>query len=506
MKKFTKKYIYYGLVWSLLPAFFFSFFGVEEFFSSAEEELVFRTAYLVTSIIVFVIVYGLFVLYYCLYVNTSGYACLEHEISCKRGILFKKRSIVEYQKMHAINKKQNFIQQWFGIAILTIDSGSTNTASQAEIVIIETEQVIDQLLIILKEKQNGKENVLETTSRTEAKQENLYTFRSRFKIMYSVLNVLMSLVCLLCIGIITWIGLGICFPFIDFTGELTIQQFLISAMFVTIVVILFIGCITFIGSILFSFIRYYQFRIFKIGNELQICYGLFVKSDNRFLLSKIKAIKIHQNLIQRIFHFATIYLEVVGYCESTNTNNQNVEQIGILIPLCKEDCISTLLQNILPDYVPLAKEENAKSFASFLAWPILITTISILFPTLLIEISLLIAEVSFDICLIVIASACILMILVDVYILVGALFAYHNHGIAINGDKFTLYNGTITKKTTVILRKNIIAIEDITTAKRKKKGIYSFRIHFFTNALTNVVTIKHIDERVRHQLLNSLVD
>lgn len=504
MKKFTKKYVYYGLVWSIIPSLFFSFFFSGELFSSENEDFDFTRTYLISSLVVFLVVYLFLILYHYLYIRTSGYVCLENEIRCKRGIIFKKNSVVEYKKMHAINKKQNFIQKWFDIAILTIDSGSTNTASKAEIIIIETEQVVDQLLMELKEKQSGEKisDIEDVVDNRTAKE--LFTFSSRSKMIYSGLNVLMSLFSILLIAIITWIGLGICLPYIKFNGDLTIGSFLIIGVFTTISFILFIGCITFIGSILLSFVKYYQFKISRIDNELQICYGLFVKNDNRFQLDKIKAIKIHQNIIQRIFHFSTIYLEVVGYCESTNQNNHGGEQIGILIPLCKESSINDILEKVLPSYVPLAKEEKAKSFAAFILWPFLLATIGIMFPTLLIMIVFLILNVSFKIYLFVLLGACAFLVLIYLYILVVSLFAYHNHGLTINEEKLTIYNGSITRKETVILKQNVIAIEDITTPKRKKKGIYSFRIHFFTNATTNVVSVKHIDERVAILLQNIL--
>ena len=93
---------------------------------------------------------------------------------------------------------------------------------------------------------------------------------------------------------------------------------------------------------------------------------------------------------------------------------------------------------------------------------------------------------------------------VTIIYLVDSILSYYNQGISVDDNKITVYNGGFIKNTTVILKENLIAIEDITTSLRSKKGIYSYKIHFHTNALSNVVYVKVLDETIKNKLIGLL--
>jgi uncharacterized membrane protein YdbT with pleckstrin-like domain len=78
--------------------------------------------------------------------------------------------------------------------------------------------------------------------------------------------------------------------------------------------------------------------------------------------------------------------------------------------------------------------------------------------------------------------------------------SYKNSGIAIDGDKITVYNGSIIKTCTVIYAKNLIGVEDITTPLRKKAGVYTYALHIKTNSLTNEIKVKNLSKTVGEEL------
>ena len=110
MKRFDKGYIYSCLVTDILATLAILFLFLKDFFigedASAEEV----KAAIPLFVIGFVLIYLCFFVYRVLYYRTSGYEMTENEIRCQRGVLFKKRSLLEYRKVHAINKKQNIIR------------------------------------------------------------------------------------------------------------------------------------------------------------------------------------------------------------------------------------------------------------------------------------------------------------------------------------------------------------------------------------------------------------
>ena len=168
MKRFDKGYIYSSLLSDFFGSLVILFIFLKDFFLDEEANPSDFVAAIPLFVIGFIVVYLCFFIYRILYYKTSGYELTESEIKCNRGVLFRKRSVLDYRKVHAINKKQSLFHRIFGIAVLTVDSGSTNTSHQAEITIVEKDKVVDDLvnelnvlkaggdIVVLKHNQNPK--------------------------------------------------------------------------------------------------------------------------------------------------------------------------------------------------------------------------------------------------------------------------------------------------------------------------------------------------------------
>jgi uncharacterized membrane protein YdbT with pleckstrin-like domain len=157
MKRFCKNYLYYHLFADIFIALLFVLAFSDSALIESEDGMILgakSTAVLILGIIA-VATYIILILYRVLYLRTSGYALSENEIRVRRGVFFRKNSVLEYRRMHAIAKKQNIIQRLFGLAVLAIDSGSANTSGRAEILIYEASAEVDALLLLLKARKNG---------------------------------------------------------------------------------------------------------------------------------------------------------------------------------------------------------------------------------------------------------------------------------------------------------------------------------------------------------------
>ncbi|MBQ4116960.1 MAG: PH domain-containing protein, partial [Clostridia bacterium] len=156
MKRFDKGYIYSALLSDLFGSLVILFIFLEDFFFGEETKAEDIAAAIPVFAISFAVIYSCLIAYRILYYKTSGYELTPTEIKCNRGVFFRKRSVLDYRKVHAINKKQSIFHRIFGIAVLTVDSGSTNTSHQAEITIVEKSRTVDALLNELNAlKQNG---------------------------------------------------------------------------------------------------------------------------------------------------------------------------------------------------------------------------------------------------------------------------------------------------------------------------------------------------------------
>lgn len=498
-KQFSKKHIVYyrQLIDAIGLLFWIIFIAFLTFDQKNETLLIFsEPQFIIVFSIAFVVIYFILYIYRILYWKKSGYYLTDTQICTYKGIIFKKKSFLDYNKIHAINKKQNFIQKALKISTLFVDSGSTNTAYSAEISIFETDEIVNELMKKIDLKQN-KGAILEKNednSEIEEKDNkiNLYSFTAKNKALYSLFNTLLSALAILVLMLFA----AIVFIIIVFNSESLLDDFM-QILIIFPSTILMIMLISLISSLIYSFIGFYNFEIFKENDTIHINYGLIQKNYNSFKVDKVKAVIIKENLIQRFFHFVSLEVEVIGYGETEN--NQSINRV--LIPLCKKSEVNDYINKIFPKYIPLEKQDKTKDYFSMISFNILIPVIIILLFDLILSIWMLCIDEMWGLIISNVGSA-VLIIIIVISVLIYQRFAYYNHGISFNDDKITVYNGALTKVSTTILKENLIGITSYTTFYRKKKGIYSYVIHFKSNSRFNTVRINSIDQGIYDKIYN----
>lgn len=506
MKRFDKGYIYSNLFSDLFGSLVIVFLFLKDLFlddDAKAEEIISAIPILA---IVFIAIYLCFIIYRILYYRTSGYQLTETQIICNRGVLFKKHSVLDFGKVHAINKKQNIFHRIFGVAVLTVDSGSTNTSYQAEITIVEKEKTVDFLLSKLNDlKESGVENTVNTLEKEEvllSSKDSLYCFNSKRKMLYTLINIVSTAFFTALFGVFAITVIGFCKLMLqlDFLG--TWGDYLLFAFLITVALMLLLSAFSFIGCMISSFVGYHNFTVTKSGSNIQISFGLLEKHTNTFSYDRIKAVKISQSLVQRMLGFAAIKLEVIGY--TNNYGNNNVE-IGVLVPFCKYNEVGEILGKVLPDYIPDESEEKAVSFFPFVSWFLLILGITASVTLLLTVAIMLIFNAPTSVICAVAFSVLGAGIIVFIIKLLSGVLGFKTNGLAIKNGKITVYCGSFTKNITVLMSENLIAVENVTTPLRKKKGIASYVLHLKTNALTNEVKVHIQKDALLTKLENLLI-
>ena len=503
MKRFDKGYIYSSLLSDLFGSLVVVFIFLKDFFFNDEANPGDIIAAIPIFAIAFIAIYLCFTVYRILYYKTSGYELTEKEIKCNRGVLFRKRSVLDYKKVHAINKKQNLFHRIFGIAILTVDSGSTNTSHQAEITIIEKDKIVDALLNELNTlKEGGARNAESIQPKDElllSDEDSLYCFTSGKKMLYTLINIASTAFFTALFAVSAIIVIGICKLMLQQNFLGTWGQYFLYAFLITVGAMLLFSMFSLIGCLIHSFVGYYKFKITKRGNDIQISYGLLEKHTNTFSYDRIKAVKITQGLVQRMLGFASIRLEVIGYTNNAGDDNKNAD-LGVLVPFCKYDEIGEILGKVLPDYVPDKKRTKSMSYFSFISWFALILGIITGVVLLQVTLSMLIFNVSSSVMVAVAVAIAGVGIIILAVKALSAILSYQNNGLAISSGKITAYYGGFTKHVTVFMSKNLIAAENVTTPLRQKAGITSLVMHLKTNALSNEVKVHIQDDKLAKEI------
>ncbi len=511
MKKFDRGYFFYHLLADLVPAFVFSFIFCDELMlTDAEgEALGVNTAAIPLFLGLLAIAYLVLLVYRFLYLRTAGYRLGEHEILCCRGVFFRKKSLLEYKRINAVNKKQNLLHRLFGIAILTLDSGSTTAAATAEITVIEKDRVIDDLMAEIKAHRDAARGEAPRDAAPEGEtlhfdaEESLYTLTPVKKLMYALVNLVTAafwsaLVCIAIIGVVGF--LVACLPIVADAGAIAMTAI------ISLIVLFGISLISFLCSLISGFLGFYGFHVKKTAEELVVSYGLLVKSVNSFRPDKIRGVSIRQSLIDRLFGTASIRLEVIGYGAAAGGEEQQNAAEGFLVPLCALREVPELLARLLPEYLPEEAAIKPKKAAPFFLWPLLILSLAFLLPVGLLLASLAICSVSGGVIALVGGISALVFLSCLSVLSLGRFLAYKNSGLAIGDGKVTAYGGDYTRKISVLRKKELMAVEEVATPLQKKAGIGSCSLHFRSNAMSNEVKILFLEEAAFCRLREEVKD
>ncbi|WP_254862925.1 PH domain-containing protein [Halovivax gelatinilyticus] len=88
--------------------------------------------------------------------------------------------------------------------------------------------------------------------------------------------------------------------------------------------------ITYLLSVLYSFVSYYGFRLGKAGDDLVYERGLLQRYSGSIPLEKVQSVTISDNPIQRYIEYAGLWVETAGYGPDSNGGSQSAVPLARL--------------------------------------------------------------------------------------------------------------------------------------------------------------------------------
>jgi putative membrane protein len=125
-------------------------------------------------------------------------------------------------------------------------------------------------------------------------------------------------------------------------GPLPIVQIVILVFAIPLLLILIR-----VISMIWAFVRLYDFRLMRIGEDLRSEYGLFTKVTATVPIRRVQAITISAGPLHRWLKRATVRVATAGGA-GTNKQASNVREW--LAPLIRQEALPNLLQHIVPGF------------------------------------------------------------------------------------------------------------------------------------------------------------
>ena len=471
MQHYNKRYKYYLIIASIFSSLFIDILIWSSFVPEDGE---------VSKFVVYGFIgtyFGLLILSIIVSILTwhyTTYGLTDDGVVLKKGIIFKSTKIVPYEKIHAVDTQQNLLHLVFGLKKLSIHSGSTTKADMVEIKIIESSKITTNLEKEIRSRMSSLARVDLVEGKDDNGEEVIYYYSKKQKLMVSLLQTIVFII--ISVPIIAMIAIPI----------LLIPDPELEDLSIYFILVIVVGLwfIVFISSYVFNLIRYFNYRVFMKDGYLLINHGLITKYNNTLPLNKIKAIKIEENIFERMFRLCKIKVEVVGFGLQTN-NEQQV--VNYFIPFCYKKEVNKYISKLRLKYEfkersMLPPRRALKYFDSLHLYIFTLIYLPLLPIVFLIE-NLTIA----------------MLVYIGVYLFVGLiiylvnLLRYSNSGLYIDDELVIVNNGSLNKKNTIILRENVTTIDKVDTYCRKRKNIASFNIHYFNTAYKNVEKVHLID-------------
>ncbi|WP_027398497.1 PH domain-containing protein [Anaerovorax odorimutans] len=287
-----------------------------------------------TSLIVLAFVFFIF-LFSVLNWYKQTFYFKEESIYFKSGIVNIKTREVPFNKVNTVDLSQGIIDILLGLSKIKIDTASVGKGENELFLLLKKDRAIEIKNTIL-----NREN---DSTILEKEIYDSYSLSYKELLIYALTsNVILN-------------GMGIIFVIYSFLDDyifqifniklfeeddITMQYFLEKGIWIICFIIFLSVCL----SIINSFVKYYNFKVYTEKDKLNITYGLFNKKHYSFDKNKIKGIYSKQNLMKQFFNIKTIEVESIGYGDEKGEK-------AILYPICNRNLELDILNRLLPELV-----------------------------------------------------------------------------------------------------------------------------------------------------------
>ncbi len=278
----------------------------------------------ITDVLIFIggiltILLVIFIIFFIKWLKTT-IEIIPSAIIIDRNTIIRKTTNINIKDISTIDISQNILEKFFKTAKIQLDINSVVTASENDMkIILKYNDALEfqrKILNLMDKNESAKEE------RKIVLEEFDYEYDFKSIIKHTILSYNVVLIILL---LITYI------PMILFS-EFDFYTFIIGGLFVVV---------PFIFGAVKGLFSYYNFKLKKEEDKINISYGYFTRKKFSMPYSKISGIKITQPLLARFFKLYSVELINIGYAEEN--------YVSLLLPLDTKEEIRKKLNYLFPN-------------------------------------------------------------------------------------------------------------------------------------------------------------
>lgn len=237
------------------------------------------------------------------YYRRFAYETTPDTFDIRSGVISRRRREIPYERVQNVDISRNVVQRMLGIAELRIETagGSQTEATLRYVGYEEAKRLQDEL----RRRKRRERDRAAAPDEAEAEIETLL-----YAISPGDLAVLAIASFDLRLASFLSVLLSIAAPpvLIEIITDLPISPLVVVA---AAIVVLLVGSAVVSGTN--AVVNTYGFRLSRAGEELRYERGLFQRFDGSIPLDKVQTLAIRENLLKRLFDYASLVVETAGY-------------------------------------------------------------------------------------------------------------------------------------------------------------------------------------------------
>lgn len=272
----------------------------------------------------------------------------------QKGVLSKSKQGISISKITTINENQELIERIFKLSTFKVDAGSATKGNEIKLTITKKEAEI------LRE-QLGKINIIqedpigfhEVISNQTASRKTEYHISVRELILYAINSnsFFAGLIFVFTIWqfvedipfVKNWIE-GPAGSFMNQYFESTVKGLSVPSIVTLVLFSIFVYTFfSFLISIIWAVIKYFDFTVSRQGDKIEISYGLLEKKRYHLLADKVTALYAKYGFIGQFCNMGELKIESIGYGDEKG-------EAAILYPILKDERRAEILSELLPEY------------------------------------------------------------------------------------------------------------------------------------------------------------
>ncbi|WP_423408774.1 PH domain-containing protein [Heyndrickxia sp. MSNUG] len=287
--------------------------------------------------VILVFVYGVLTWYRFTYRIEQG------ELRIEYGLIVRKKRYIPFERIQSLDLSEGILQRMFGLVKVKVE-----TAGSGGMGLQDGEAVLTAIT-----KQDAEEihNYLVSIKRTDRLVHDEQEQEASENVLYkiSIKELLMLASTSGGVGVVISAVMAFVFQFEEFIPYEQIfdgVESFVQSGFVFVSFVVFAGfLLAWIIALFGTMLKYANFTVRKVDNDLVITRGLLEKRQFTIPLNRIQAVRISENLIRQPLGYAAAYIESAGGSALDHESSK-----VIILPIVKKSRTPDLLELYLTDY------------------------------------------------------------------------------------------------------------------------------------------------------------